>query len=97
MDIYKFSKEDIWEALKKFAGCEYGKIQFLLSYSVSFVMFFIMIILLVMLLLVSDIYKNFVLFLVFSDALFTLISFVVGSMHYYKELRFFVYKLKSLK
>lgn len=97
MDIYKFSKEELWTALKKFANTEYGKIQFVLSYCIPFTLFFIMIILLVMLLLVSGIYNNFISILVVIDAFVTLVSFVVGSMHYYKELRFFVNKLKNLK
>ena len=42
MNIYKMKKKDLSKLLIEFSKCEYGKIQFLLSYSVSFVMFFIM-------------------------------------------------------
>ncbi len=95
MSIYELTKKEMWNLLKSFARCEYGRIQFVLSYSLSFILFFIMIILFVMLLLVGSVFKKMIITFLFLTALLCLIAFIVGSVHYYTELRYFCYKLNK--
>ncbi|MBQ7241101.1 MAG: hypothetical protein IJS56_06665 [Bacilli bacterium] len=91
-NIYDVDKKGLFKLLVNFQKCEYGKIQFILSYSVFLILF---------VLLVSSVifyfqYKLFsLIIMVFLFALGTLISFILGSIHFYQELRYFSYNEKS--
>ena len=91
-NIYEVDKKGLFKLLVNFQKCEYGKIQFILSYSVFLIIF---------VLLVSSFvfyiqYKLFtLLILTFVMAFATLVSFVLGSIHFYQELRYFSYNEKS--
>ena len=85
--IYKLNKKSLGKEILKFGKTEYGKIQFLLPYILFFIQFIGVIVLLV------EAYRHpsmKVFFLLYPLIVCTLITFVLGSIHYYKELRIFV-------
>ena len=43
MNIYKMKKKDLSKLLIEFSKCEYGKIQFVISYSLFIILFLILI------------------------------------------------------
>jgi hypothetical protein len=88
MNIYKMKKKDLSKLLIEFSKCEYGKIQFIISYSLFIVLFLILIAFIVFYILTS--FRFLILFIVL-DSLLSFIVFLVGSAHFYNEVRFFSY------
>ena len=89
MTIYDLNYEKMTEAIKKFTKTLYGKTVFLLAYStftISFIGLFI--ILYMMSKNICSMYFIFPIFLI--DLGITLISFIMGSKYFYKELKDFV-------
>ena len=91
-NIYKLSKKEMGELLIRFSKTHYGKIQFVLSYSLFCILFIILIILLFFYFKL----KSFnLIILLFIHSLITFITFIQGSRHFYNEVRYFSYNEKS--
>lgn len=88
MNIYKMKAKDVRKELLKFSKTYYGKIVFLLSYVVFFYSFIFT--LGVFLVYYFGSLLEFPYLLFFGSLVFTFLSFVIGSMNFYKEVRLFV-------
>ncbi len=87
--IYKLTKKELSKELINFSKTYYGKVQFLLSYIVFFVSFLALIIELYR--YSKSSYEYCYLYpLLYVLVFITLLSFVLGSIHYYKELKEYV-------
>ena len=91
-NIYKLSKKEMGELLIRFSKTHYGKIQFVLSYSLFIILFIVLLISLFLYLKTKTYYL--ILFL-FIHSLITFICFIQGSRHFYNEVRYFSYNEKS--
>ena len=87
--IYKLDKDDVWKYLVKFSKTEYGKIMFLICYSIPIILFIMLLYTLIMEFLYPG--CDFIIIAAFI-ALFDLISFCIGSYSFYKEFRIYVNK-----
>lgn len=88
MNIYKMKANDVRKELIKFGNTYYGKIIFLLSYITFFYSFIFLLGIIVVYYYNSLIEFPYLLF--FGTLVFTLLSFVIGSVCFYKEVRLFV-------
>ena len=88
MNIYKMKKKDLSKLLIEFSKCEYGKIQFVISYSL-FVILFLLLIAFIVTFLITKI--RFLVLIIIFISLLDFVSFVIGSSHFYNEVRFFSY------
>ena len=91
-NIYKLSKKEMGELLIRFSKTHYGKIQFVLSYSLFCILFIILLIAL-FLYLKTKVY--YLIVFLFIHSLITFITFIQGSRHFYNEVRYFSYNEKS--
>ena len=91
-NIYKLNKKELGELLIRFSKTHYGKIQFVLSYSLFVILF---IILLIGLFFYFKTKSYYLIVFVFIHSLITFISFIQGSRHFYNEVRYFSYNEKS--
>ena len=91
-NIYEYNKKDLSKLLIRFSKTHYGKIQFVLSYSLFVILFVLLIISLFIYFRFKSIY---ILFWVFILALVTFVTFISGSRHFYNEVRYFSYNEKS--
>ena len=83
--IYKLDNKELKNEMLDFHRTTYGKCMFLICYSVFFVLFIGLLLSLIMVYF----YPNVILIL-FILPLLCLISFVIGSYIFYKELRLFI-------
>ncbi len=90
MKIYKMNKKEIRDAIESFNKTYYGKITFVLSFSVP--LFSIILFLVTMLLQMSDCYLFILELIVYLEIMLAFISFVLGCIHYYKELKDYIGK-----
>ena len=88
MNIYKMKKKDLGKLLIEFSKCEYGKIQFVISYSL-FVILFLLLIAFIVTYCITQ--YTFLILIIIFISLLSFISFVVGSAHFYNEVRYFSY------
>ena len=90
--VYELSKKELSELLIRFSKTHYGKIQFVLSYSLFVILF---IVLLIALFLYFQTRSYYIIAFLFIHSLITFISFIQGSRHFYNEVRYFSYNEKS--
>lgn len=92
MNIYKLNNKELKKEMKKFSRTTFGKIIFCLSYAVPLLLLILTIVLyIVILTTIRCYYHTFVLVPLFATfAILTLISFILGSIYYYKELRIYI-------
>ena len=80
--IYKIkSDKEMAKVLRKFLKSQYGKTVFVLAYAIPFFLFLITL---------RFIFKGYP--FISGFALLTLVSFIVGSAYFYKEIRIFINK-----
>lgn len=82
--IYKLNNQELKKEMIEFNKTTYGKCMFLICYSVFFIFFIELIFSLIMVFFTPKIF-----ILLFVLPLLCLISFVIGSYVFYKELRLF--------
>ncbi len=88
MKIYRMNKREIIGAIESFNGTYYGKVTFVLSFSIPF--FSIILFLETMLLQMGGSYLFVLELIVFLEIMLAFISFVLGCIHYYKELKDYI-------
>lgn len=93
MNIYECTNEDIRTYLKEFSKTTYGKIVFILSYTIFFVSVLLFFQYLLLMVRCSDMIMFYFVFPIL--VLFILTTFVLGSRYYYKELRLFIERKKK--
>ena len=91
-NIYKLNKKELGELLIRFSKTHYGKIQFVLSYSLFCILF---IVLLITLFIYFKTKSYYLIIFLFVHSLITFITFIQGSRHFYNEIRYFSYSEKS--
>ena len=91
-NIYKLNKKELSELLIRFSKTHYGKIQFVLSYSLFCILF---IVLLIVLFIYFKTKSYYLIIFLFVHSLITFITFIQGSRHFYNEIRYFSYNEKS--
>ncbi len=91
-NIYNLNRKELSELLIRFSKTHYGKIQFVLSYGLFVIMFFILILGVFLYLLTK---LEVLLIAIFFISLFTFVTFIQGSRHFYNEVRYFSYNEKS--
>jgi hypothetical protein len=91
-NIYNWDRNELSELLIRFSKTHYGKIQFVLSYGLFVIMFFILILGVFLYLLTK---LEVLLIAIFFISLFTFVTFIQGSRHFYNEVRYFSYNEKS--
>ena len=89
MTIYDLNYEKMTEVIKKFMKTLYGKTVFLLAYSL-FIISFIGLFVILYMMSKCLCYMYFVFPMFLFDLVLTLISFILGSKYFYKELKEFV-------
>lgn len=85
MKLYKMSNNELSKEIKEFGKTVYGKITFILSYTI-----FIFLTLFLLGILISSVCFKMNLCSLFVSQLFVfadLLSFILGSIHFYNELR----------
>ena len=97
MNIYELSKKQLFQLLRSFSKTEYGKIQFLISYSLAFILLIIVCILGVMIFASTKELRSVIVSWMAVVSLLDLVAFTAGTMHYYSELRFYCYKINDKK
>ncbi len=91
MNIYQCSQKKIKKQIQAFQKTSYGKTVFCLAYAVPIVSVLLFIIVMISMMIWNWCWYFFFVSLMIPFFLFfTLISFVVGSAYYYKELREFI-------
>ena len=91
MNIYQCSQKKIKKYIRAFRKTEYGRTVFCLAYSVPIIGFLLLLIVLFSLIIWKwCLYFFFLSLLIPFLLFFILISFVLGSAYYYRELREFV-------
>ena len=90
-NIYSLNRKELSELLIRFSKTHYGKIQFVLSYGLFVIMFFILIFGVFLYLLTK---LEILLIAIFFISLFTFVTFMQGSRHFYNEIRYFSYNEK---
>lgn len=90
MKIYKLNNKQIGKEIRNFNKTTYGQIMMLLSYSVFLVSLILLIMSLYIIKCTCGTMVGFPVTMFVAILLITVISFVVGSINYYKELRMFV-------
>ena len=90
-NIYSLNRKELSELLIRFSKTHYGKIQFVLSYGLFVIMFFILIFGVFLYLLTK---LEILLIAIFFISLFTFVTFMQGSRHFYNEVRYFSYNEK---
>ncbi len=91
-NIYSLNRKELSELLIRFSKTHYGKIQFVLSYGLFVIMFFILILGVFLYLLTK---LDVLLIAIFFISLFTFVTFIQGSRHFYNEVRYFNYNEKN--
>jgi hypothetical protein len=90
-NIYSLNRKELSELLIRFSKTHYGKIQFVLSYGLFVIMFFILILGVFLYLLTK---LDVLLIAIFFISVFTFVTFIQGSRHFYNEIRYFSYNEK---
>jgi hypothetical protein len=90
-NIYTLNRKELSELLIRFSKTHYGKIQFVLSYGLFVIMFFILILGVFLYLLTK---LDVLLIAIFFISVFTFVTFIQGSRHFYNEVRYFSYNEK---
>ena len=90
-NIYSLNRKEFSELLIRFSKTHYGKIQFVLSYGLFVIMFFILILGVFLYLLTK---LDVLLIAIFFISVFTFVTFIQGSRHFYNEVRYFSYNEK---
>ena len=90
-NIYSLNRKELSELLIRFGKTHYGKIQFVLSYGLFVIMFFILILGVFLYLLTK---LDVLLIAIFFISVFTFVTFIQGSRHFYNEVRYFSYNEK---
>jgi hypothetical protein len=90
-NIYSLNRKELSELLIRFSKTHYGKIQFVLSYGLFVIMFFILILGVFLYLLTK---LDVLLIAIFFISVFTFVTFIQGSRHFYNEVRYFSYNEK---
>jgi len=90
MNIYTEDNQEMKMMMRSFTKTQYGKIMFLLSYA----LFFMFLIATLMVLFLFKYHWRFP-FVMAGFSLITLISFIIGSVNYYNELRKYIMSQKK--
>ena len=91
-NIYSLNRKELSELLIRFSKTHYGKIQFVLSYGLFVIMFFILILGVFLYFLTK---LDVLLIAIFFISVFTFVTFIQGSRHFYNEVRYFSYNEKN--
>ncbi len=95
MGIYELNDKKLKEEIRKFNKTNYGKITFLLSYSLPIIFIIISIILIIMLYCCNSYDCGYwwswsIISLLCLNVILILVSFILGSVHYYHELKEYI-------
>lgn len=90
MKIYKLNNKQIGKEIRNFNKTTYGQIMMILSYSVFLISLILLLMSIYMIKCTCGYMVGFTITIFIGMLLLTIISFVVGSINYYKELRLFV-------
>lgn len=99
MNIYEMNNKNIKKSIGKFNKTTYGKTVFLLAYSIPLIFFLMLLFLFISLYLctcVGFFVKSAIMFLFPIFVNLVLLSFVLGSIYYYHELKAFIKENNSL-
>jgi len=96
MTIYKMNYKKLRKEMTKFSKTIYGKITFILSYSVPIILTALLVVMTISLEYINNLYLTVFTFgIVYLLLFLILITFILGTIYFYHELKEFIKETKS--